>query len=123
MIPGTHIKLLVADLDFLEKIGPKIGFFEFMEEFGHSLLLNLFYNENLYYLLRSYTSPIFPLGKIWVKVPSANKIGGFLNQLYLQSESMKYFDFLHVDKNSPNLKVNCKLFGWAWSKWVWPVQS
>ena len=63
------------------------------------------------------------LGKIWVKVPSANQIGGFLNQLYLQSESMKYFDFLHVDENSPNLKVNCKLFGWAWSKWVWPVQS
>ena len=38
---------------FVPKIGKmdgkwtKNGFFEFIEKFGHSILLNLFYNENL----------------------------------------------------------------------------
>ena len=48
-------------------------------------LLNLTYNENLYYLLCFYTSPIF--GKIfvleiWAKMFSVNQIAGFFNQPY-----------------------------------------
>ena len=41
------------------KIGQKQGFFEFIEKFGHQFLLNLFYNENLYYMLCSFTNAIF----------------------------------------------------------------
>ena len=33
--------------------GPKIGFFEFKEKFGHKFSLNLFYRGNLQYLLCS----------------------------------------------------------------------
>ena len=29
---------------------------------------------------------------------------------------MKYPDFLHVHTNSHKLKVDPKMFGWAWSK-------
>ena len=47
---------------------------------------------------------------------SANQIAGFFNQLYLQNKSMKQFDFLHVDTNSHKLKVDQKMFGWAWSE-------
>ena len=55
-----HIKLCVTEPDFPEKLvlsqnlgkwnknGPKTGFFEFIERFGHYFLLNLFYNENVY---------------------------------------------------------------------------
>ena len=50
---------------FAPKIGKmdqnrsKTGFFEFIEKFGHQFLLNLFYNEKLYYLLCSFTNAIF----------------------------------------------------------------
>ena len=30
-------------------------------------------------------------------------------------------DFLYVDTDSHKLKADQKLFGWAWSKKVWPV--
>ena len=51
-------------------------FFEYTEKFGYSVLLNLFYNENLCYLLCFCTNPIF--GKISVteiqtKMFSANE--------------------------------------------------
>ena len=61
MILETHMKLCVTELDFLAKfffaqkfgkIDPKWaknGFFGFIERFGHYFLLNLFYDENLYY--------------------------------------------------------------------------
>ena len=45
---------------------------------------------------------------------SANQIAGFFNQPYLQSKSMKWPDFLHVDTNLHKLKVDQKIFGWAW---------
>ena len=66
-----HIKLCVTEPDFPEKLvlsqnlgkwnknGPKTGFFEFIERFGHYFLLNLFNNENLYYLQCSCTNSIF----------------------------------------------------------------
>ena len=46
---------------------------------------------------------------------SANQITEFFNQPYLQNKSMKYPNFLHVDTNSYKLKVDQKIWGWAWS--------
>ena len=60
--------------------------------FGLLFLLNLFYNEKLYYLLCSYTNLIFRkifVPEIWVKMFSANKIAEFFNQPYLQKKSME----------------------------------
>ena len=70
MVLETIIMLWVTELDFLDKLfcpenwgnEPKIGFFEFKEKFGILFSLNLFYNENLSYLLCS--STILYLGKI-----------------------------------------------------------
>ena len=79
-------------LEKLNKNGPKTGFFEFIEQFSHEFFLNLFYNENLFYLLCSCTNPIF--GKIFVsdiraKMISATQIAGIFNQQYLQNKSFK----------------------------------
>ena len=73
------------------KNGPKTGFFEFKENFCHLFLLNLFYNENLYYLLCFCTNPIFGkilVSEIWPKVFSASQIEGFFNQPYLRNKLM-----------------------------------
>ena len=45
---------------------------------------------------------------------SANQIAGFFNQPYLQNKSINVPDFLHVDTNLNKLKVDQKIFGWAW---------
>ena len=90
-------------------------------------MLNLFYNENLYYSLEFYANPVF--GKmfgpeIWAKIFPTNQIAKFFNQPYLQNKSMKYLDFLHLDTNSYKLKVDQKFFfGWLGSTWVWSVWS
>ena len=72
---------------FAPKIGKmdqkwaKTWFFEFIEKFCHSFLLNLFYNENLYYMC-SCTNPIF--GKIFVHeicAKSANQIADLINHI------------------------------------------
>ena len=44
---------------------------------------------------------------------SANKIAGFLNQLFLRNKLMKQPHFLNVDANSLKLKVDQRFFGWA----------
>ena len=82
---------------------PKTGFFQFIGKFGRLFLLNLSYNENLYYLLCSCSSLIFGkkiFPEIWAKMFSANQIAGFFNQPYLPNKSMKQPDFLYVDTNS-----------------------
>ena len=99
-------------------------FFEFIEKISHSFLLNLFYNENLHYLLCSSTNPIF--GKKFVleiraKMFSANQVAEFFNQPYILNKSMKYPDFLHVDTNSHKLKLDLKIWGGHDQKWVWLV--
>ena len=77
------------------KNGPQTGFLESIENhysINQLFLLNLFYNENLYYLLRAYTNPIFWkifVLEIWTKMCTANQIVGFFNQPYLQNKSMK----------------------------------
>ena len=60
MVPETHMKLCVTELDFLGKFflppklgkwpqnGPKTGvFFEFIGKFSHLFFLNLVYEEIL----------------------------------------------------------------------------
>ena len=79
---------------------------------------DLFYNENLYYLLCSCTNPTFGknlVPEIYAKVLSVNHIVRFLNNLFLQNKSVKQHHFLHVDTNSQKLKVVGKYFGWTWS--------
>ena len=74
---------------------PKTGFFSFTEKLGHYFLLNLFYNENLYYLLCSCTNPIFGktfVPEIWAKMRSVNQIARFFNHPYLQNKLMKQPD-------------------------------
>ena len=74
------------------KNGPKSGFFKFIEKFGHYVLLNLFYNENLYNLLCSCANRIFGkifVSEIWAKMFSDNQIARLFNQPYLQNRSMK----------------------------------
>ena len=73
-------------------MGQKAGFFQFIGTFGHYFLLNLIYNESLYYLLCSCTNPIIEkifVPEIWAKMFSANQIAGLFNQPYLQNKSMK----------------------------------
>ena len=76
MVLETHVKQYVTEPDFLEEkiLPPELGkwtkkwpeteFFELIEKFGHQFLLDLFYNENLCYLVCSCTNTIF--GKIFV---------------------------------------------------------
>ena len=66
--------------------------------------------------MRSLTFENIFVPEIWAKMFSANQIGGFFNQPYLQNRSMKYPDFLHVDTNSHKLKADQKNLGWAWSE-------
>ena len=92
----------IAGFSRKKKISPKIErmdqkwaknmVFEFIEKFWHSFLLNLVYNENLYYLLSSCTNCMFGkifVHEIWAKLFSANQIAGFCNQPYHQNKSMK----------------------------------
>ena len=93
MVLEIHVKLCLTEPDLPEK--SKIGkkqFFKYFEKFCHQSLLNLFCNENLYYLLFSCTNPLFGkilVPEIWTKMFSANQIAGFFNQPYLQNKSMK----------------------------------
>ena len=87
----------------MEKIGQALGFLNVYEN-----LVNIFFSiwsimKVLYWLLYAWTSLIFgkvSLAEIWVKMLFANKIAGFLNQIYLQ---YKFFFCMlieiHVDKN------------------------
>ena len=71
------------------KMGQKQGFLNILKK---NYLLNLLYNENVYYLLCSWTNPIFGkilVPEIWAKMFSANQIAEFFNQPYLQNQSMK----------------------------------
>ena len=71
------------------------------------------------YIICCVPAQTFYLGKsfvpeTWAKMFSANQI---FNQPYLQNKSVKYFlHFLHIDTNSHKLKVDQKVFDWAWSK-------
>ena len=93
--------------------GPKIGIFEFKEKFGY-FSLNLFYNENLYYLRCSCANAMF--GKnlvpvIQTKILSANQMAGFFNQLFFQNKLMIQTHFMHFDTNSHEFKIYQTFFG------------
>ena len=47
---------------------------------------------------------------------SSNQIAEIFNKPYVQSKSMKWPDFLHVDTNLHKLKVDQQILRWAWSK-------
>ena len=79
------------------------GLFECIWKFSQYFFLNWSIMKVLYWLLYAWTSLIFgkvSLAEIWVKMLFANKIAGFLNQIYLQ---YKFFFCMlieiHVDKN------------------------
>ena len=110
--------------DFLERLfcpknlgnEPKVIFLNLKIKSGYRFLLNLFYNENLYYLLCSCAKPIFGKNlflEIYAKIFSTNKFAGFLNQLFRQNRSLKQ-PHLHVDTNSQKLKIvqKCLCFGY-----------
>ena len=62
----------------IEKMGQKHGFLDLLKNW---FLLNLFYDENLYYLLCSCINHIFGkilVPEIWAKMFSANQIADFL---------------------------------------------
>ena len=103
MVLESHVTC-VTELDSLGKFflplklgketqnGPKTGFFQFIGKYGNWYLMNLIYNENVYYLLCSCTNPIFGknfVPEIWAKMFSVNQIAGFFNQPYLQNKSLK----------------------------------
>ena len=74
------------------KMGQNQGFFNLLENLVINFLLNLIFNGNVYYWLRSYTNPIFGknfVPEIWAKMFSANQIAVFFNQPYLQNKLMK----------------------------------
>ena len=72
---------------------PKVGLFEFKEKkVSYQFFLNLFYNENLHYLLCSCTNRLFRKNVIpetKAKMLSAIQIARFLNQAFVQSKSMR----------------------------------
>ena len=84
-------KIFAQKIDQWTKNGQKKEFFEFIEIFCF-ILLNLFFNDNLYYLLCCCANPILmkiSVPEIWAKMFSANQIARFFNQPYLQNQSMK----------------------------------
>ena len=87
--------------------------------------LNLFYNENLYYLLWYCTNPIGwnLVPEIWAKMLSANQISRFLNQIFLQKNLRKQTHFWHVDTNSQKLNVDRNVLVVHGKKWVWLIWS
>ena len=110
------------------------------------ILLNLFCNENVYYLLCSCTNSIFRknlVPEVYAKMLSANQIAWFLNEIFLQSKLSKsglktlkftrmnplqeWMDginwFLHAGRNSCTLKGDQKFIGLAWSRIVWSLDS
>ena len=138
MVPESHVKLCVAELDFPEKNilpskmgklvqnGPKTGFFQFIGKCGDQFLLNLIYNENLYYLLFSCTNPILRkifVPDVWARVFSANQIAGFFNQPYLQNKSMKQLIYCMLIQVLLKVKLIKNLLGSCGQKWVWALWS
>ena len=53
--------------------------------------------------------------EIWAKILSANKVVGFLNQLYLENKIIENSEFVHLVTNSLKLIVDWKILGWTWS--------
>ena len=79
--------LLPQELGKWTKNGPKTRFFEFVEK-----VLYLFYDENLYYLLRPCTNSIFGknfIPKIWAKMFSGNQTAGFFNEPYFHKKQLQ----------------------------------
>ena len=77
------------------------------------------YNKNLCYLLCSRTYSIFGknVPEVWAKMLSVSQTSVFLNERYLQNNSMKQPDFLYAHTNSKKLKLDQYFFGWHGQNW------
>ena len=131
MVLENCVKLCLTEPDFpekvflLQKLGkwtknrPKTWLFQFIENFGHYFLLNLFYNEDIYYLLCPCTDPIIGETFFLRNGPKCCQpirlLDFFINHIS-RTNQWKSLIFFHVDTNSLKLKVGQKTFGLAWSK-------
>ena len=65
--------------------GLRIRFFEFIEKFGHLFFLDLVCNESLYFLLYSFTNPIFGKYGSW-----------YLNQNALGQSDCRILEIVYI---------------------------
>ena len=125
-----YVNLCVTELSYLgkyfslqheknrPKMGIRFGFLKFLKSLGITVF-DVFYNENLYYLLflwKYLKSKKHLVPEIRRKIPSAY-------QLHLETKLMKKPYFLRVDTNSWKLKLLEKLLGGHGQKWLWPLWS
>ena len=92
-------------IEKLTKNGPKTGFFECSELF----VINFYW---ICYIMEFYSICCVPVEIPYLEIFqmfSANQIAGFFNKPFLQNKSLKWLDFLHVDTNSYELKMNQKI--------------
>ena len=133
MVLETNMKLCVTESDFLEEFflpkdwenGPKTCFFLVNWKIW-SFLLNLFYNEHLYWLLCSCTNTIFGkifVPEIWAKCSQPITLQNFLINYISRTNQWKSLIFLHVDTNAYKLKVNQNFLNGHDQKWAFPVWS
>ena len=121
MVLKTIIKLCVTGLDILEKLfsPQKMGEIDQEKVFYLQTVLVINFHRicsiiKIYYLLRS-LNPMFQnnlVSEIKAKVLSANQIGRFSNQLFLQNESMKQSKVVVAN-------VVSELWNWLYIKNEW----
>ena len=130
LVPETHMKLCMTELDFSEKIFALQKLENCPKMDPKQVFLNLLKNVgiNFYWIcsrMKFYSICCVPVQipylknfspETCAKMISANQIVGFFNKPYIQNKSLKWLDFLHVDTNSYELKVNQKFLVWAGSK-------
>ena len=127
MVIETHVKFCKTVVFSRKKFFPKIEIMDrkldfLIEKLGHSFLLNLCYNENLFvlFLYKSHTWQNFP--KICAKMFSANQIAGLFDQPFIFPEQISEIAWVfymlirvHIDQ-----KLIKKILGGHGQKEVWP---
>ena len=63
------------------------------------------------------------LGVGMVKNGCGQSCDGTLKLTVSEEWTDRKTDFLRIDTDSQNLRVDKKFFGWAFQKWMWPVWS
>ena len=137
MVSETHMTD-VTDLDFsknvfvlkMMKIGQKLCFFEWIENFRLLIFSILFYNESLY-LLFSCTNSMFGkklVPEIWPKSPPPPSQTRFLNQLYPEKIVeiawfvVYWYKFMKIQSWLKSICVGMvKSQKWVW--WLWSQDS
>ena len=99
--------------------GPKIGFFEFIEKFGHEFLLNLFYNENN---VGCVPAQILHLGKVcswdmgWLKCSQPIRLQDFIINHIAKTSQWNCLIFCILIQ--VHINVDPKIF-WIVMVWSW----